>query len=64
MRSIVNISMPEEMAKLIEEEMAEGKYGSKSEFIRMLIKQWSKRRSKQLLKNSSTGIRVRAAKTL
>jgi len=56
--------MPEEMAKLIEEEMAEGKYGSKSEFIRMLIKQWSKRRSKQLLKNSSTGIRVRAAKTL
>jgi len=64
MRSIVNISMPQEMAKLIEEEMTGGKYGSKSEFIRMLIKQWSKKKMRQVSKNSSTGIRVRAARTL
>ena len=64
MRSIVNISMPKQMAKLIEEEMAEGRYASKSEFIRMLIKQWSKKKLRQLSKNSSMGIRVRVPRSL
>ena len=61
MRSIVNISMPEGMIKLIEEGVAEGGYASKSEFFRMLLKQWVKKKMRRS-SNSPTGIRVRGSK--
>lgn len=40
MRSIVNISLPAEMTKDIEREVRRLKFGSKSEFMRHLIREW------------------------
>lgn len=40
MRAIVNISLPVQMNKMIEEVIAVGNYSSKSEFFRSLIRNW------------------------
>jgi len=37
----MNISLPEPMAILINEEVSTGKYASKSEFFRALFRDWS-----------------------
>lgn len=62
MRSIVNISMPKQLVEAVEEEVREGKYASKSEFFRMLIKQWLKRKSRQGSNKYSAGIKIRGLK--
>ncbi len=36
----MNISLPEQMATLIREEVNTGKYGSVSEFFRELVREW------------------------
>ncbi|HCX25478.1 MAG: hypothetical protein UX08_C0026G0002 [Candidatus Collierbacteria bacterium GW2011_GWB1_45_35] len=41
MRTIMNISLPEPMALLINKEISTGKYASKSEFFRALFRDWS-----------------------
>lgn len=41
MRTIMNISVPEPMAILINKEVATGKYTSKSEFFRSLFRNWA-----------------------
>lgn len=38
MRNIINISLPEEMAKMVEREVVKGKFASTSEYIRHLIR--------------------------
>jgi Arc/MetJ-type ribon-helix-helix transcriptional regulator len=38
MRSIINISLPEELKKRVEELMKEGGYATKSEFFRDLLR--------------------------
>ena len=38
MRTVVNISLPPQMNDLLEEEVATGKFASKSEFVRDLIR--------------------------
>ncbi|MCU0653551.1 MAG: ribbon-helix-helix domain-containing protein [Candidatus Pacebacteria bacterium] len=40
MRNIVTISLPEQLDKEIEKEVKSGKFASKSEFIRSLIRLW------------------------
>jgi putative addiction module CopG family antidote len=40
MRSIINISLPQQMADLVNSQVKTGKYTSKSEFIRHLIRSW------------------------
>lgn len=40
MRNIVNISLPTQMNTLIEKELTKGRYASKSEFFRNLIRLW------------------------
>lgn len=40
MRSIVNISLPAQLNTVVEKEVATGKYASKSEFFRNLLRQW------------------------
>lgn len=40
MRSIINISLPKQMADLVNTQVKIGKYTSKSEFIRHLIRNW------------------------
>ena len=41
MRTIMNISLPEPMALLINKEISTGKDASKSEFFRALFRDWS-----------------------
>ncbi len=40
MRSIVNISLPPKLLKMIKNEVKEGGYASVSEFIRHLVRLW------------------------
>lgn len=40
MRSVVNISLPKQMADVIDKNVASGKYASKSEFFRSLLRSW------------------------
>jgi len=40
MRNIINISLPEELSKVVEKAMRKGKFASKSEFFRNLIRLW------------------------
>lgn len=40
----MNISLPEPMAELIEQVVASGKYSTKSEFFRSLVRDWSEKR--------------------
>ena len=40
MRSIVNISLPPQLNSLVEKEVATGKFTSKSEFFRSLLRSW------------------------
>ncbi|MBU6431019.1 MAG: ribbon-helix-helix protein, CopG family [Patescibacteria group bacterium] len=39
MRSVINISLPKSMADLVEKEVKKGKFATKSEFFRMLIRE-------------------------
>ena len=40
MRAVMNISLPKQMAVLINKEVNTGKYASKSEFVRSLLRTW------------------------
>lgn len=40
MRSIVNISLPEELTSVVEKAVASGEFASKSEFFRNLLRLW------------------------
>jgi len=40
MRSIINISVPEEIHKLVKSEMKKHHFASKSEFFRHLLREW------------------------
>jgi len=40
MRNIFNISLPQELASLVEKHVASGKYATKSEFFRHLLRMW------------------------
>lgn len=62
MRSIVNISMPAPLVEVVERGVVEGGFASKSEFFRMLLKQWIKKKSRRTPSNSPTGIKVRGLK--
>lgn len=50
MRAIMNISLPEPMAELINQAVATGHYSTKSEFFRSLVRDWSEQKlAKELL---------------
>lgn len=40
MRDIINISLPRELSKEVERAVEKGKYASKSEFFRSLLRLW------------------------
>jgi Arc/MetJ-type ribon-helix-helix transcriptional regulator len=44
MRAIINISLPEPMALVVERAVATGEYATKSEFFRTLIRNWSEQK--------------------
>ena len=41
----MNISLPQQLADLVREEVGTGKYGSISEFFRELVREWTKQRA-------------------
>lgn len=47
MRTIINISLPQQMALMVEENVKAGKFASKSEFFRTILREWEE---KKLLK--------------
>lgn len=40
MRSIINISLPTQLEKVVDKEVKRGSYASKSEFFRSLLRMW------------------------
>ncbi|OGM26893.1 hypothetical protein A2962_04485 [Candidatus Woesebacteria bacterium RIFCSPLOWO2_01_FULL_39_61] len=40
MRAVINISLPQQMVNIIDESVKSGKFASKSEFFRHLIREW------------------------
>lgn len=40
MRTIVNVSLPKAMDRIVDKEVARGYYSSKSEFFRDLLRSW------------------------
>ncbi len=41
MRSVINISLPSELSAIVEEHIKDGKYATKSEFFRYLLRLWT-----------------------
>jgi len=64
MRTIMNISIPEPMAALINQEVSTGKYASKSEFFRALFRDWSETKLARELKESRKEMRAGKGKLL
>ena len=50
MRDVINISMPAEMVKDVNMEIKKGKFASKSEFFRHLLRMWNTQKLAQELK--------------
>ncbi|HDH31399.1 MAG TPA: ribbon-helix-helix protein, CopG family, partial [Candidatus Wolfebacteria bacterium] len=44
MRNIINISLPDTMAKTVKKEVKKGEFASTSEFFRHLIRLWNTRK--------------------
>ena len=40
MRAVINISLPQQMVNIINENVKSGRFASKSEFLRHLIREW------------------------
>ena len=40
MRRVINISLPQELGKIVEEHVKSGRYATKSEFFRHLLRMW------------------------
>ncbi len=56
MRNIINISLPENMARMVEKEVKSGKFATKSEFFRALIRKWEEKRLLAELRESQKEI--------
>jgi len=57
MRNIINISMPDEMAKIIKKEVKKGQYASTSEFFRSLVRSWQEEKILTDLKESQLEVK-------
>lgn len=52
MRNVINISLPEKMTKLVEKEVKEGGFSTKSEFFRHILRLWNTYKLAEELKES------------
>ena len=52
MRSVINISLPENMVKIVEKEVKRSGFSTKSEFFRSLIRMWEENKLLEELKKS------------
>lgn len=64
MRSIINISLPPKLNTLVDEEMAKGQFGSKSEFFRNLLRMWLENKLAGELEESRKELREGKGKLL
>lgn len=64
MRTIVNISLPSQLSKVVEKEVATGKYASKSEFFRNLLRLWMEGKLLSVLEDSRKELRAGKGKLL
>ncbi len=64
MRAIINISLPQAMVKDVEEHVKTGKYASKSEFFRRLLRDWQEDQLLRELKESEAEFRAGKFKVL
>ena len=64
MRTIINISLPEELNKVVEKEVKKGKFATKSEFFRSLIRLWEEGKLAEDLKESRREFRAGKGKLL
>lgn len=63
MRTIINISVPEQLNKEVEEAVKEGNYASKSEFFRDAFRAWKRQRLLQDVEQARQDILSGKAKT-
>lgn len=64
MRDIINISLPQELTKAVEHQMTSGKYATKSEFFRNLLRMWLEGKLLQELNESRKELMVGRGKIL
>jgi Arc/MetJ-type ribon-helix-helix transcriptional regulator len=64
MRKIINISLPEDLAKKVEAAVKKGDYASKSEFFRNLIRIWDEEEVLKEIRKSHTEINAGKGKFL
>ena len=64
MRNIINISLPEKMAKEVDKEIRKENFSTKSEFFRMLVRLWLEKKLYRELKESRRELRAEKGKSL
>lgn len=64
MRTVVNISLPTPLYRVVEEEIDKGKFASKSEFFRNLLRLWLEGRILADLERSRSELKQRKGKLL
>jgi Arc/MetJ-type ribon-helix-helix transcriptional regulator len=64
MRAVINISLPQAMVRDVEEHVKTGKYASKSEFFRDLLRGWQEDRLLKELKASEAEFKAGKFKEL
>lgn len=64
MRNVVNISLPEKMTEIVEKNVKEGHFSSKSEFFRMLLRLWMEGKLADEIEESRRELRMGKGKPL
>ncbi len=70
MRTIINISLPKELSAVVEREVRRGKFATKSEFFRALVRMWEEEQILAELKKSEAeiaagkGVKLRSLRDL
>lgn len=58
MRSVINISLPSQMAEVVEGAVSSGQYATKSEFFRNLLRMWMEGRLTKDLESSRSELKA------
>lgn len=64
MRNVVNISLPSSMTEFVDEAVKKGRYATKSEFFRSLLRLWAEGKLSEELEESRHEMRAGKGKLL
>lgn len=64
MRNVINISLPEKMTEVVEKNVKQGHFSSKSEFFRMLLRLWMENKLVEEIEESRSEMRAGQGKLL